>query len=213
LDSFILEAERPGYWTYETKGSDIVVRELFSELHPERDLLIEFFAASYSRSTEMRRILRFIGHKRKQDRIVSVQQLWGRNHLIFGIAGDCESLRRTLCVNNAISPYLSVADGVERWHFYLMDALPQEIIDEMTHECNLIRLSKAPSIAGAFSIPLQRRKEKMELLRFAFAKGYFDYPRRITLTQLAAEVGVCKSSLCESIRLALRDAVSSFTST
>jgi predicted DNA binding protein len=46
---------------------------------------------------------------------------------------------------------------------------------------------------------------RVALLRTALARGYFDYPRRTSLTDLALELGVTKSSLSQSLRRALKD--------
>jgi predicted DNA binding protein len=40
-----------------------------------------------------------------------------------------------------------------------------------------------------------------EVFDLAVRHGYYDTPRRITLTKLASKVGVSKSTLCEMIQL------------
>jgi predicted DNA binding protein len=45
-------------------------------------------------------------------------------------------------------------------------------------------------------------KKQRELLEIAYRKGFFDVPRRVTLGQLAEELGVSRSTLMESLRRA-----------
>ena len=45
-------------------------------------------------------------------------------------------------------------------------------------------------------------RKQRELLEIAYRKGFFDVPRRVTLAQLAGELGVSRSTLMESLRRA-----------
>ena len=49
---------------------------------------------------------------------------------------------------------------------------------------------------GRFSLT----DEQQDVLEIAFAKGYFDVPRGITLTDLADEIGISHQALSERLR-------------
>jgi hypothetical protein len=50
---------------------------------------------------------------------------------------------------------------------------------------------------------------QLQILRIAAEKGYFEFPRRIRLTELAAVLGIKPSTLSEVLRAAERRIVSS----
>lgn len=61
------------------------------------------------------------------------------------------------------------------------------------------------------SRPLTPRQR--EILLRAVHGGYYEYPRRITLTDLAREIGIAKSTLSESLIMIERTVMQSFART
>jgi len=51
---------------------------------------------------------------------------------------------------------------------------------------------------------------EQEVLYYAYMRGYYSNPKRITLEELARELGVCKSTLCELLRSAERKIVTAY---
>lgn len=60
----------------------------------------------------------------------------------------------------------------------------------------------------ANSASLTERQER--LLVFAAASGYYDFPRRVSLTRLAEKVGVAPSTLSEILRGAEKRIVTAY---
>jgi hypothetical protein len=209
LWSYVLEVEHQGDWTYRTKGSSLLIQELFSECYPQLDRLIEFFVATFSRKTDVPRLVRAVRSTREGDRLIAAHDLsncFMKNCFVFGIVGDFRpSIRRSIYSNEGLAPHLSVAEGVERWHFYSMHDSAEGIVEDLPDDCSarVQRLPPSPPLESGVGNVAHRRR--IDLLGTALVKGYFDYPRRVSLTQLARELGMCKSSLSQSMRSALKE--------
>jgi predicted DNA binding protein len=210
---YTLEVEHPGEWTEYTRGSTLFVEELFSECYPHVDRLIEFFAAISSRKMDLHRLMRVI-QNRASDKIIAVQlnsRFTSRDFCVFGIEGDYHpSIRRTIEQSEGMSPYLSVSNGTETWRFFSMNDSIQEIVEGLPNGCRARVTRSQPASSYGPRQPSAMRERQMTLLRKALENGYFDYPRKASLTGLASQVGISKSSLSQSIRSALKEAVTRF---
>jgi predicted DNA binding protein len=208
LFSYILEVEHPSDWTFKTKASTLLVHELFSEDCPQMDRLVEFFVARFSKRTDVDRLMRAI-RSQETDELVAPHDpssQFMKNCTLFGIVGDSHSsIRHVIHRHDGFAPYLTVANGIESWHFYSTHNSPRDILEDLPKECKA-RAGRAPlSPKSHFGEQMMLNHSRVALLRTALAKGYFDYPRRISLTDLALEFGVRKSSLSQSLRRALKE--------
>jgi predicted DNA binding protein len=167
--------------------------------------LVEFFVARFSKRTDVDRLMRAI-RIQETDELVAPRDRPGRfmnNCAIFGIVGDSHSsIRHVIHQHEGLAPYLTVADGIENWHFYSTHSSPQDILDDLPKDCKA-HAGRAPNIQ--FGTRMLFNQGRAALLRTALTRGYFDYPRRISLTDLALELGVTKSSLSQSLRRALKE--------
>lgn len=91
------------------------------------------------------------------------------------------------------------ADGTVDWRLALDGRQSLKELLERIRSLNLrVKITRFTSIAEKEG--LTRRQE--QVLRTAFEKGFFDYPRKITLRQLAVAVNVSPSSISEMLRRA-----------
>jgi predicted DNA binding protein len=205
LFSYILEVEHPSDWTFKTKASTLLVQELFSEDRPQVDRLVEFFVARFSKRTDVDRLMRAI-RIQDTDELVAPHDhsaQFMNNCTIFGIVGDSHSsIRHVIHQHDGLAPYLTVANGVEKWHFYSTHSSPRDILDDLPRDCKA-HVARAPKVQ--FGSRMFFSQSRAALLRTALTRGYFDYPRKISLTDLALELGVTKSSLSQSLRRALKE--------
>jgi hypothetical protein len=93
-----------------------------------------------------------------------------------------------------------VEGGVATWWIVGPEARVRRLLaslqrDKVAWSIDLIRRGLGPGVRGALT-PRQR-----EVLRKAVAAGYFDVPRRVSLTELAVRLGVASSTL--SVTLAV----------
>ena len=210
LSSYELDVEHPGDWTFETKNSSLLIQELFSECYPQVDRLVEFFVVRFARKADLNRLVRVIDARKNSDRLVATfnrSSYLMKNCVVFGIVGDFHtSIRRLIYRNDGFGQRLSVINGVERWHFFWTEASARAVLDDLPRDCKA-QLMKMP-FAEAFqqsTWTLAMKNRQLGLLRKAFDLGYFDYPRGISMTQLANLLGVSKSTLSQSFRSALKE--------
>ena len=76
-------------------------------------------------------------------------------------------------------------------------------LEKNGYEVKLLRLSSVRE-----AVPLTRRQE--EILATAFELGYFDYPKRIRLGDLAKRLGVSKSTVSQVLRKAQTKVVAAY---
>ena len=204
LFSYLLEVEHPTDWTFKTKASTLLVHELFSEDRPQIDRLVEFFVVRFSKKTDVNRLMRAI-RIQDSDELVTLCDQSGQfmnNCAVFGIVGDSRSsIRHVIHHHGGFAPYLTVSNGIERWHFYSTQGSLREILQDLPDGCTA-HAGRAPIQFGPRMLINDAR---VALLRTALTRGYFDYPRRSSLTDLALDFGVTKSSLSQSLRRALKE--------
>ena len=99
-----------------------------------------------------------------------------------------------------------VRDGWVEWEFATDQNHAKQLMKSLKDEGiphHVISFSKA----DAPRLLTHRQREVFDL---AVRHGYYEKPRRITLTNLATEIGVSKSTLCEMIHLIERHIVEEF---
>ena len=90
-----------------------------------------------------------------------------------------------------------VRDGWVDWEF-VTDNMHMKNLVEGLNKLGLHHKIHSLSKEGETRLLTVRQREVFDL---AVRHGYYDTPRRITLTNLASKVGVSKSTLCEMIQL------------
>lgn len=162
---------------------------------------------SFSKREDVNRLMRAIRSQATDELVVPLDRSdhFVENCAVFGIIGDSHSsIRHVIHRHNGFAPYLTVADGVERWHFYSTHSSPQDILDDIPKSCKA-RVGRTPLLSKFHDAPMLVDHSRVALLRTALMRGYFDYPRRFSLTALALQLGVTKSSLSQSLRRALKE--------
>ncbi|MDG7001100.1 MAG: helix-turn-helix domain-containing protein [Nitrososphaerota archaeon] len=97
-------------------------------------------------------------------------------------------------------PYNShMTDGLIQWNMFVKDE------NEMAKAMDMLQFrgvgAEVKRIENAFSEDLLTKRQE-EVLLAAVRLGYFDFPRKKSLTQLAAELSIKSSSLSEILRRA-----------
>ena len=128
-------------------------------------------------------------------------------HLTIDIGKDGGGFLRPM-MNAATVPRtpFEVRDGWVEWEF----------ITDQHHSISLMEnLKKAKIPYKVISISKSESKRLLttrqrEIFDLAVSNGYYDTPRRITLTKLAENIGISKSTLCEMIHLIEKHIIDEF---
>ena len=99
------------------------------------------------------------------------------------------------------------SDGTVEWTiaFNKREALG-ELLDRMKKEQVDVKILKLSSVADVENLTSHQRN----LVEMALEEGFFDYPRRITLRDLAKKMGVSASTASEVLRRAERKILASY---
>jgi len=108
------------------------------------------------------------------------------------------------CVKAGLTALYTVSqtyqgNGTARWRVLTPN---RAVLKKMVKE---IRVAGVNIIVESIKPLMSNRtltKKQRELLEIAYRKGFFDVPRRVSLGQLAEELGVSRSTLMESLRRA-----------
>ena len=102
----------------------------------------------------------------------------------------------------------SKADGTTEWTvaFTGREALT-ELLDRLKNNKVDVKILRLTSIADVESLTSRQRS----IVEVALEEGYFDYPRRITLRNLAKKVGVSASTVSEVLRRAEKKILSTYS--
>jgi predicted DNA binding protein len=96
-----------------------------------------------------------------------------------------------------------VAQGAARWELIASEDRLRELIAEISPTLPGVRIDALLRGAGS-RLPEQLTPRQSELLRRAVCEGYFDVPRRISLTELAERLNLSKSTLSERLAVVER---------
>jgi predicted DNA binding protein len=96
-----------------------------------------------------------------------------------------------------------VMEGVARWEVVGTEDRVRELLSTIAPTVENVRVDAI--VRGAGERPTETLTPRQsELLRRAVNEGYFDVPRRISLTELAGRLSVCKSTLSERLAIVER---------
>ncbi len=119
--------------------------------------------------------------------------------MVMGTNAFC----RTCLFQSKVKP-----DGTVEWTlaFTGREALT-ELLDKLKQENIEVKVLRLTSVADVDSLTSRQRS----IMETALEEGYFDYPRRITLRQLAKTLGVSASTVSEVLRRAEKKILSTYS--
>lgn len=119
-----------------------------------------------------------------------------------GTVMKTEAFCRTCLFHSAAKP-----DGTVEWTlaFNRREAL-NELLDKMKEKQVDVKILSLSSMADAQNLTEHQRT----LVETALEEGFFDYPRRISLQELASKIGVSASAASEVLRRAERKILSDY---
>jgi len=204
LKAYMLKVKHPGDWTELTKGTKIYTQELFSEYFHEANRLLEFFMVKGHRPNELRKIFRRI---RERHDLLIYNNHNKREPFYFGVYGDFQtSYRWHIHTFGGLGSFLVVKEGLEEWYFYAIDDDAQQVYRSIPKK----RLVEFHEVSIGWSKRLLNlnfviKQHYLHVLRTGLKIGYFEYPRRNSLTDYANALGIKKSSMTQLLRTALRE--------
>lgn len=90
-----------------------------------------------------------------------------------------------------------VAGGCDKWLILSEKENAKVFYDRMREQGVDVKVT----YSGEYAPSAALTPRQQEVLSAAIKHGYYDYPRRITLTQLAEKLGVAKSTLSQSLAM------------
>ncbi len=113
----------------------------------------------------------------------------------------CATLAKSEC---SFRKMVNRKDGVLEWELIGSPKQVSSLLKEIEEKAIKIDIKYIGSIGGKKS-NLTENQEK--LLKMAYELGYFDYPRRISLEELADKLNLNPSTLSEKMRRAIRNLI------
>ncbi|WP_075056530.1 helix-turn-helix domain-containing protein [Thermogymnomonas acidicola] len=121
------------------------------------------------------------------------------------LVGDYrESLRRVMNELGVIALGLTVRSGVEIYlaAFDSTSVSRREVIDALTDFCDIVEISRVVERR-----PLCLTEDEERVLKIAINNGFFDTPRKITLTEISQITRASKSTVNYRLKSAIRKVI------
>lgn len=96
----------------------------------------------------------------------------------------------------------TIYNGLERWNIIAESNSFIKVIPKIRELTFDFKVFEDP-IDPLLSVKDELTPKEQEVLKIAVTKGYFDYPKRIGLEELAEEFGVSKSAIMQILRKAI----------
>jgi len=90
-----------------------------------------------------------------------------------------------------------VANGCDKWLLLSAKERAKDFYESLRKQDVKVDVM----YSGEYAPEAKLTPRQQEILRFAVQMGYYDYPRRITLTKMAEKLGIAKSTLSQTLML------------
>ncbi|MEM0173796.1 MAG: helix-turn-helix domain-containing protein [Sulfolobaceae archaeon] len=123
------------------------------------------------------------------------------------------SITRLLLQNNVIMYRESIYEGIENWEIVLDPDYLKSLLDKIKETAIIYKtyFYDFDRILDKFihnNTNLTSRE--LEVLRLAYLRGFFDYPKRSNSIEISEELGISKSAFSQELRRALKKIIKSY---
>ncbi|WP_338599058.1 helix-turn-helix domain-containing protein [Sulfolobus tengchongensis] len=136
--------------------------------------------------------------------------------LLYYFKNFDNSVTKVMIENNAVITNLLIGNGIEEWYAYFFGE-EDEVISNLSNDLKKIDVkienidverSKVNEIKNDLMILNSLTPTEREILSAAIKLGFFEYPKKVRLEELAEMFGVTKVTLDRHIRNGLRKILS-----
>jgi predicted DNA binding protein len=189
----IIECPQPHSWIDLAVNKHSATVEILDSKMQSKDIVQHLFDIQ----VDPARAKRLLSEIRKDTDVIALETLKSKSGHIYGSAS---SLRCTVCKeiakSNCFLASVDISAKGARWNVLGNPSSFKELMAALGR-------AKIP-----FEVKLERELEDTDLLTarqeqiisIAFARGYFDFPKKIGLKELASQTGIRTSTLAEIIR-------------
>lgn len=186
----------PHSWIKHVSGSfpNIVIRVLDCRNIPEKEGVQELFEIKCATEVS-KKVIEFL---KNDDYVYDVDIVKGKPGRIIGSlkTKKCTACRSFASASCFIVSASSKPDGRLEWILLGSDTMVKTLLK---------RLESAKITAEVLKVSELREEKEITtrqeyLLQIAFEKGYFEFPKKITLRQLAKTLGIYPATLTEILR-------------
>ncbi len=220
LVKLYVQIEHYNDWSYYTRDFD-GVRTSMRYYYPfkERGYSFEVITVTGTRSNVIKSFIRRLKYLGNIVDVVSVNKVNNHNYEL-AFLGDIKGMLKYLMLERGgivVSSY--VGNGVKDFtaYFFTKDVTELEVsLYELKSELNnygkvltfnVTKISKAP----IFTSPIYGLTDiERRVLQMAYRMGFFDYPRGVSLDDLAKVFNISKATVNIHLRNALRKIISSY---
>ncbi|MCS7129157.1 MAG: helix-turn-helix domain-containing protein [Candidatus Caldarchaeum sp.] len=159
-----------------------------------------------SAGDEVQKVSRLL---KKEPSFKKLQVLYGREGHLFGYAtASCRCCGLELAKNCIVRSVSSYKDGWVMWHVIGYSESIKNFINSLVKENITFKTLSQQTLS--WNGVLTQRQELF--LKTALEQGFFDHPRRITVRELASELGVAPATVSESLRKSIKKVVKEYIS-
>ncbi|ACP56186.1 helix-turn-helix domain-containing protein [Saccharolobus islandicus] len=213
-----LDLKHGSCWTYKT--SDFKVKAEVKYLFPliTKNSIFEIAEIYSDDKNELSEFISTIN--RRYDNNIKVANIdrprSSKVALLYYFKNFDNSVTRVMIENNAVITNLSISNGIEEWYAYFFGE-EEEILSNISHGLKKIDVkvenidiekTKVNDIKNDLAIINSLTPTEREILTTAIRLGFFEYPKKVRLEELAEMFGVTKVTLDRHIRNGLRKILS-----
>ena len=195
-------------WSTLTSGfNGIDVHVISSTPVPGRDRIIAMVRVSSSNAKSLKEFLNNVRlfHNIRNLEIIDSYSFKGRSIALVNLFTNFKgSITELVVLSDSYKYDERMYDGMEHW-LILTSMRPSDLLDELKERAD-VKLFKWFNINDAASrvrkVALTSRE--VEVLEKAYELGYFNWPKDISLSELAKVLGVSKATLTQELRSIVR---------
>ncbi|WP_232463160.1 helix-turn-helix domain-containing protein [Sulfolobus acidocaldarius] len=201
-------------WTQETSGYDVTANVKYLFPLVAKNSVFEIVELYSNTKTQLTDFIDVLSRKyRNNIKIIRVDRnKSSKTALLYYFKNFENSITKAMMNSNAIVVNLTVSDGIEDWQVYTFnkrDQLETQISEELKKinvEVENLDFDRVEmdEVKSEMMILSSLTPTERQILYTAYKMGFFDYPKKTKLEELAKMYGVTKVALDRHIRNAIR---------
>ncbi|AGE74326.1 helix-turn-helix domain-containing protein [Sulfolobus acidocaldarius] len=201
-------------WTQETSGYDVTANVKYLFPLVAKNSVFEIVELYSNTKTQLTDFIDVLSRKyRNNIKIIRVDRnKSSKTALLYYFKNFENSITKAMMNSNAIVANLTVSDGIEDWQVYTFnkrDQLETQISEELKKinvEVENLDFDRVEmdEVKSEMMILSSLTPTERQILYTAYKMGFFDYPKKTKLEELAKMYGVTKVALDRHIRNAIR---------
>jgi len=195
------EVEHNDCWTHLTEKSNLKIRLLYQKFDIQNPLFNSIIVGKSNYRAELKEFIKNIKYHKSVNNIDELNYNNDNNLFLMDLSLIREgSISKMIHKNNGIILTHEIVDGIEKWIVLTSNYLQLKDEIESNKTSNLLRFNIIYSEDVLYNILQDLTDIEILALKMALDEGFFDYPHKVSIEDLASQLNLSKATFVKHLR-------------